>query len=295
MGATRGGARAAEVVWGIDGGARADKTRYELGMRMPTADWLELNSRLVFEHPDLRRYVAPFPPSELMQIVSGLTSEVDFAAHGATIYRAIDDASPRPLSEYQRILDFGCGCGRLARLLQGHPGAVAGCDIDGRLVDWVNDNLTFMDAARTQPNAPLPFEDGTFDAVISISVFTHLNEESQRFYLGELSRVARSGAYLFLTTHGERALERAQSEPQILQMLAISEEELWDAAAGMSGGLHHFVLQRTGHLTSSSYEYGIAFVPDFYVRTVWSAIFEIVEIVPGAIHDFQDLVVSRKR
>jgi SAM-dependent methyltransferase len=265
------------------------------GIQMQMEDWLRLNSKLVFENPDLLQYVSPFPPQHLIQNVSGLTSEADFALHGVTIYQAVQSASPKKLADYRSILDFGCGCGRLARMFKGHPGKVAGCDIDGRHVDWINVHLPHMTAVQTQPNAALPFADGSFDAVISISVFTHLDESSQRLYLAELARVSEPGAYLFLTTHGERAMARALDEDGIFRMLAIPRADLDLAAIGMREGRHNFILQPTGHLTSSDYQYGITFIPASYVKRVWSEFFEVVEIVSGAIHDFQDIVVCRKR
>jgi SAM-dependent methyltransferase len=273
----------------------AQTAQYELGMLMPTAEWIDLNDRLVFENPELRKYVAPFPPPHLMQVVSGLTSESDFAAHGTTIYRAVQSASPATISSYKSILDFGCGCARLDRMFKGHPGVITGCDIDGRLVDWINEHLSYMHAVQTQPNALLPFDDSSFDAVISISVFTHLNEDSQKLYLSELSRITQSGAYLFLTIHGSRALERALTEERIFKMLEIPQEELDSAATGMRAGVHNFIIQRSGHLTSGDYEYGITFIPETYVRDVWGRNFEIIDIVKGAIHDFQDIVVCRRR
>lgn len=266
----------------------------EMGMKMPTDEWLLLNER-VFQRPELMEYVAPFPPAHLMQNVSGLTSNADFALHGITIYKAVQDASPKPLTEYTSILDFGCGCGRLDRMFKGHPGKITGCDVDARHVEWVNQSLSYMSAVNTQPNAPLPFPDASFDAVISISVFTHLNESSQRLYLDELSRVSAPGAYLFLTNHGERAMERALTEDRIFEMLAIPAEGLQAAAEGMRQGRHNFIIQPTGHLTTADYEYGITFIPAKYIREVWTEYFDIVNIVSGAIHDFQDIIVCRKR
>jgi SAM-dependent methyltransferase len=267
----------------------------ELGMRMPMDAWLDLNGRLAFERPELSRHVSPFPPPHLMQIVSGLTSRADFAAHGVSIYRAIQAASPKPLIDYRNIFDFGCGCGRLGRMFKGHPGKITGCDIDGRLVDWINGHLPHMTAVRTDPAAPLPFEDGSFDGVISVSVFSHLNEDTQKLYLAELQRVSARGAYLFLTTHGERALTRAVSEDRIFEMLAIPRDDLENAVTGMSEERHNFIIQPTGHLTSVDYSYGITFIPESYVRRVWSNYFEVINIVSGGIHDFQDIVICRKR
>jgi len=271
-----------------------DFRQLDLGMQMPLDEWLLLNQK-VFERPELMEYVAPFPPPHLMQNVSGLTSNADFASHGVAIYKAVQDASPRRLSEYKSILDFGCGCGRLGRMFKGHPGKITGCDVDARHVEWVNESLSYMSAVNTKPNAPLPFPDASFDAVISISVFTHLNESSQRLYLEELSRVSASGSYLLLTNHGERAMERALSEERIFTMLAIPAEGLQEAAQGMREGRHNFIIQPTGHLTTDDYQYGITFIPASYIRRVWAEYFDVVEIVSGAIHDFQDIVVCRKR
>jgi hypothetical protein len=65
---------------------------FSLGCRMPVEEWIALNRTKVFSDPSLRCFVAPFPPSELMQNVSGLTSEADFASHGADLYLALSRA-----------------------------------------------------------------------------------------------------------------------------------------------------------------------------------------------------------
>jgi SAM-dependent methyltransferase len=266
---------------------------FDLGMMMSDCDWINLNTNLVFSSPEFRKYVAPFPPIDSMRNVSGLTSERDFAAHGATFYQALHDASPVSLKSYSAILDFGCGCGRLARMFKGHPGTVTGCDIDPSHVAWINTNLPYMSAQLTEPNRALPFIDGQFDCVISISVFTHMDEESQFFYLNELARCTRSGAYLFLTTHGERALLRARSEAHIFEMLEIPENLLMRAAKSMAAGKHSFILQN-GHLTNEKYRYGITFIPSNYIRSEWGRYFDIEGIVSGAIHDFQDIIVCKR-
>ena len=265
------------------------------GMLMPPDQWSELNGRLVFEHPELLEFVAAFPPEHLMQNVSGLTSRADFAAHGVTIFKAVQDASPRALSSFGSVLDFGCGCGRLARMFKGHPGRLAGCDVDARHVEWVNANLPNMLAFCTVPNAVLPFADSCFDCIISISVFTHLDEAAQHFYLRELTRCSRPGSYLFLTIHGERAMQRALSEESIFTMLAVPRDDIEAAAVGMRESRHAFILQPQGHLTTEAYRYGMTFIPAAYVRNVWIVYFDIVGIVSGAIHDFQDIVVCRTR
>jgi SAM-dependent methyltransferase len=229
-----------------------------------------------------------------MHVVSGLRDEEAFALHGATIFDALQCAIRKPLSEFQDTLDFGCGCGRLARMFKGYQGNLVGCDIDARAIEWINKNLTYMRGVQTFPNQSLPFDREQFDCVLSVSVFSHLNEASQDFYLEELARCTRPGGTLLLTVHGERAIERAVSEENIFRMLEIPREGLQAAQREMSQGLHSFILQERGHLTTGDYKYGIAFVPDDYVRMHWGRYFRIDAIVNGAIHDFQSIVVCRR-
>lgn len=263
------------------------------GLNQPLADWLDINRNVPYDAQAME-HVAPFPPPELMQVVSGLTNPEHFALHGVAILEALQAASPKPLADCESILDFGCGCGRLARMFKGYRGKLVGCDIDGRLVDWVNEHLTYMTAVKTVPNLPLPFEDGQFECVISISIFTHLNEASQDFCLRELARITKPGGRLFLTVHGERAMERALSENTIFDMLAVPRDGLEAASSGMASGRHNFILQQ-GHLTSEEYQYGITFVPEVYVHQHWGRYLDIDRVVNGAIHDFQSIVVCEKR
>lgn len=276
----------------------------DAGCRMPFEQWMALNRTEVFEQPPLRGYVSPFPPAELMSNVSGLSTDRDFAAHGTDIYRALTEASAKPLTAYESILDFGCGCGRLARMFKGHPGRLAGCDIDARHVEWVRSHLPFVDARVSRVTPPIPFDNSEFEAVVSISIFTHLPESSQDLFLAELHRVARPDGRLFLTVHGQRALQRAVGEPRIRAMLDMDEARFQQARADFALDRLSFVLQ-FGHLTTlgvssrsgptkqitEPFEYGITFTPESYVRNHWSRWFDVVDYRHGGIHDFQDIVV----
>ena len=283
---------------------------YDLGCRLPVEDWLWLNGSAIFDDSLLRPHVAPFPPQELMTNVSGLTNERDFAAHGVEIFRALTLASPKPVTDYRDILDFGCGCGRLARMFKGHPNRIVGCDIDKRHVNWIAGNLDYMDARLISVNPPLPFGNDEFDAIVSISVFTHLTEKSQDDFLAELARITSRDGYLFLTVHGARALERAKSEQMIRDMLWMDEKSFDKACLEFEQNRHAFILQQ-GHLTTvgvdkafkrtaktvieEPYQYGITFIPEQYIFIHWAKWFHVVEIRRGAIHDFQDIVVLRPR
>lgn len=82
------------------------------------------------------------------------------------------------------------------------PAQLFGTDIDGESIDWCQSKLGHM--ATFTVNGfwpPLPFADGFFDVIYSISVFTHLPEDMQTAWLAELRRVAKPGGLLLLTVH----------------------------------------------------------------------------------------------
>lgn len=278
---------------------------YSLGCRMPVDDWANVNRIGMFEDSSLEIYVSPFPPVELMYNTTGVSRQSEFASHGADFWVALSRASPKALSEYTSVLDFGCGCGRLARMFKGHPGYVAGCDIDHRHVEWCASTLEHFDAKLSRVKPPIPFATNEFEAVISISIFSHLNETSQDEFLQELRRVCKPNGLLFLTIHGQRAMTRALTEPKIRNMLDMSDELFEKAREKFDRDELAFVLQH-GHLTtviegvavagkviSDPFEYGITFMSEAYVRAHWSRWFEILDYRFGGIHDFQDIVVLR--
>jgi SAM-dependent methyltransferase len=160
----------------------------------------------------------PVPPADLIVRVAG-TADVDWFLEGGRLgYETVRGLVP---GELESVLDFGCGCGRVTRYWLGAGTSVAGSDLNEDAIDWCRRNLPF---ARFEENGlapPLAFDDGTFDLVYGLSVFTHLPEELQVGWLHELARVLRPGGRLLLTTHGVRYRDR----------LDAAEQERFDAGA----------------------------------------------------------------
>jgi SAM-dependent methyltransferase len=121
-----------------------------------------------------------------------------------------------PLRSMHSILDFGCGCGRIARWFSDLDGPqVHGCDYNPRLVRWCHENLCFMSARKTQLQPPLPYRDEEFDFLYAFSVFTHLSVPLAGEWMGELRRVVRGGGLMWFTLHGESYRERLLPEQQV--------------------------------------------------------------------------------
>jgi SAM-dependent methyltransferase len=108
------------------------------------------------------------------------------------------------LDSLDAILDFGCGCGRVARHWAGLESTeIHGCDYNPRLVEWCRRNLPFVDARTNELEPPTPYQDMRFNLIYAISILTHLTEPVARRWLAEWRRILRPGGVLLFSTHGD--------------------------------------------------------------------------------------------
>lgn len=89
--------------------------------------------------------------------------------------------------ESASVLDLGCGAAPYRHIFS-PPARYVGADIDG------DPDLLI------EPDAPLPFDNSTFDIVVSFQVLEHVRDV--RGYLESAKRVLKPGGRLFLSTHG---------------------------------------------------------------------------------------------
>jgi SAM-dependent methyltransferase len=158
----------------------------------------------------------PLPPPHLRTLAAGTANTHWFLESGRASAETIRDAVRRhggDLDSGARMLDFGCGCGRILRHWQ-HLAKVEihASEPDGRLAEWCAGNLPFVSVSRSSALPALPYEPDTFDLVYAISVFTHLTEREQLLWITELARIIRPGGLLLLTVHGDRYLNRLTRE-----------------------------------------------------------------------------------
>lgn len=168
---------------------------------------------LMFRHADLRdrsnESRAHLPPAELRYRVGGSPDAEEFVAIGKTCATDIQAALRkvgRELGSFERILDFGCGCGRtLVHIRDLAPQAkIEGTDIDANAIRWCREHLKFASFSLSKETPPIGYEADSFDLIYVISVFTHLDEDYQFRWLEELRRIARPGAIIVLTVNGAK-------------------------------------------------------------------------------------------
>src|SRR4051794_25888979 len=149
----------------------------------------------------------PLPPPALRVKVTHTARAGEFIRQGERAASTVREGvrrGGRELEDLASVLDFGCGCGRVTRHWASVPGpSFYGSDYNSDLVDWCSANLRFGTFRVNQLTPPLPFDDGQFDLVYALSVFTHLTEQLQHEWIAEMARVIQPGGLLLFTTRGE--------------------------------------------------------------------------------------------
>lgn len=154
------------------------------------------------------------PPKGRVFIGSG-----DFIKQGQGILKQFKDYGG--LKPNHRVLDIGCGIGRLAvplvDFLDDKQGSYEGFDIVKSGIDWCKKNIQSkhpifnfihidlrndlynLKTDKNANNFVFPYEDDEFDFAFLTSVFTHMMPEDVSAYLEQISRVLKKGGVCFAT------------------------------------------------------------------------------------------------
>lgn len=187
------------------------------------------------------------PPRRLR----GRVGDGDFEAIGEALVEVLRRHGG--LGSDASVLDAGCGCGRVARVLSralSEDGRYVGFDIDVDAIAWCGEAYAY-DERFTFEHADLhngiyaggggadaaayrfPPEAGSVDVVLMASLLTHLLEDAADHYLAEAARVLRPGGRLVATVFaldGPLAKDAAFAFSQLIGAAAVDDPQVPEAA-----------------------------------------------------------------
>ena len=177
----------------------------------------EVTPALVLRQDSL---VLPTPPYELQRRVGGVVGP-EYDAWGRVAKADLLELLPWSLAG-RRVLDFGCGAGRILRHLG--EAQLAGCDIDAPSIEWVLANMPWVDAFLVED--AIPRSAASYDLVLAASVFTHLLD--WEWWMLEIRRVLVAGGFLLATFVGP-GMYAEFGEPD--GMAVLNPGQSWDLGA----------------------------------------------------------------
>ena len=178
----------------------------------------------------------------------------------------------------KKILDWGCGPGRIIRHLPEVIGSGCeyfGTDYNKKSIDWCSKNIPGIAFNNNTLEAKLPYKDNSFDVIYGLSIFTHLSEKMHDDWYAELYRVLAKDGILLLTTQGNNYLSK----------LAEKEQEAYHAGKLVVRGN-----VKEGHRTYS------AFHPKVFMEILFqnSTIVDHIETKPEGSWIPQDIWMIKK-
>ncbi len=154
------------------------------------------------------------PPEELMFVGGGLDN---FMVIGEAFVR--DFQTRCRLQPNERVLDVGCGVGRIAIPLTAFLNSEAryeGFDVVPEGIEWCQKNISsrypnfhfrladiynkqYHPSGTQASRYRFPYEDSSFDFICLASVFTHMLPKDMKNYFREISRVLAIGGRCMIT------------------------------------------------------------------------------------------------
>ena len=229
------------------------------------------------------------PPAWLIQAFTGASDTIDHIESGKRSADFYVDLYNQFCGDYinvDRVLDFGCGCGRvLSRMPSSGSTRYFGVDLHEKALQWLREAMpegTFS-VGSAMPPVDIGVQD--FDLIYAVSVLTHLPQEQEGAWLDEWHRLLKVGGHLIATFRAEDWVEQITIERQKMAI-----HNAWSEMDGFCYQKHRYWEGIFPEFYAGTYQ------TIDYVRSNWGKRFEILTIVPAADSpNQQNTAVMRKR
>lgn len=175
---------------------------------------IQINSTFKKKHPDVKL------PSDYLMYESFQINYYKYYNGGLDMAKWLTDHFKKHIDlKDKRVLDWGCGPGRIIRHLpavMNNNCAFFGTDYNENSIAWCSKNLPEIQFNKNELTAKLPYNTDAMDVIYGISIFTHLSEQMHYDWFNELHRVLKPGGIMLLSTQGDN-FKLKLTEPEVFQ------------------------------------------------------------------------------
>jgi SAM-dependent methyltransferase len=292
----------------VDLDAKADKNAiYKLFKDVPDDFWFWLYTYGYTQSSDLREIMPSLPDEHLQLQFTGVSGDKTLQ-EAFLFYQFIKSNCAKNgvvIGNESKILDFGCGWGRVIRFfLRDTPRSnLFGIDCDEEIIKVCEDSNINCNFSVNAIYPPTEFQDDVFDVIYSFSVFSHLSEDAHIRWLAEFKRILKPGGVLVVTTRSRdfiisssRVRELTESElPFYAKGTADSFLDTSKSLLEYDNGKFVYEAVGGGGVRDGSF-YGETCIPQKYVERVWSKYFSSLDFISYKKHKSfnQNAIICRK-
>jgi ubiquinone/menaquinone biosynthesis C-methylase UbiE len=267
--------------------------------------WFWLYADGYTKNPLVHKLLPSMPNEKIQNQFAGAsgyaTLRQAFSAY--KLFKQIARNSSKDLSHCNKILDFGCGWGRIVRffLKDIESSGLYGIDCDSDIINLCKQSNMKCNFETVNPMPPTLFFDNIFDVIYCYSVFSHLSEEAHIKWLVEFQRILKPGGLVIATTRPRNFINicdelRKRENIQTWQRgttasfpnteLSLSDYDSGKYCHSATGG---------GGIRDSSF-YGETCIPKRYVEEHWTKYFTLVDFIYNEEHKIfdQNVIVVKK-
>jgi 2-polyprenyl-3-methyl-5-hydroxy-6-metoxy-1,4-benzoquinol methylase len=265
-------------------------------------EWLATVQRSITEPVINGVEFARFPHSSIQLGFNGAANEeAILRAHYFWSYaEKWARALGRPFAKESKVLDIGCGWGRITRMFARDVAdqGIFGCDIDAEALSICRYLGVPGQFVLNKPNQPLPFENDKFTTMTAYSVFTHLPENAALAIFAEMSRVAQKGCIFVFTVEDENFLDYfnipgIESRSERWRLLSAHKADVPAIRERYRAGEYIYLTTNKENVRSSDV-YGDALVSQKWLEENTKPFFRILGFYPTRAPVHQAVVVAIK-
>lgn len=255
--------------------------------------WNILLTREYSNYPAIKEVLPDLPSNDLQRAWCG-SCGVELSFHSLEFYKKVKEIlakiNGKRLSS-AKILDFGCGWGRIIRYFSKDTPEefLYGCDPDERTLRMCLD-LKVPGEIRRSDYRPkqLPFGE-KFDLIYAYSVFTHLSEKTHWDCLQAIHNSLTSNGIVVLTIRPKSFIEVKG------EIFATLPDKVTHAMAQRFDKEQFVFYAHNLPPVDGDITYGDAVIPYTYIKKQWSRMFDLIGPVAFNSDRYQIPIVLRRR